>query len=133
MDFLATQLVHTQLTDASRVHVDRVSHRWWKETVAEMTYRLFSDQYAEEMAQVRWQVESIPQWIGAWMDYVSSLGWDEWQRLDIDLQRLYVLLDYVYDEDAGSWYRVLRNPKYVHWVAKVVVFTVQQYQQIPEE
>lgn len=36
-------------------------------------------------------------------------------------------MDYVHDEDGGSWHRVLRNPKYAVWVAKVVVFTMMQY------
>ena len=129
VDFLATQVVHAHLMDASRVHVDRVSHRWWKEDVEEMTHRLFGGQHGELLSRIRWQVDSIPQWIAAWMGYVSSLCWDEWQELDVDLQRLYVLLDYVYDEDGGAWCRVLRNPKYVNWVAKAVVFSLQQQQQ----
>ena len=110
-----------------RVHVVRMSHRWWKEDVEAMTQEHFGDQYADLLAQLRWQVDSVPQWIGIWMGYVSSLRWEEWQQLDVDLQRLYVLLDYVYDEDGGSWHRVLRNPKYATWVAKVVVFTLNQY------
>lgn len=61
------------------------------------------------------------------MSFVSSLCWDEWHGLDLDLQRLYVLLDYVYDEDRGAWHRVLRNLKYAHWVAKVILFVMDQY------
>lgn len=43
--FLATHVVRTQLTDASRVHMDRPSYRWWKETVEEMIQRLLAERY----------------------------------------------------------------------------------------
>ena len=40
------------------------------------------------------------------MGYISSLCWEEWNHLDMDLQRLFILLDYMYDEDSvGAWYR----------------------------
>lgn len=61
------------------------------------------------------------------MAYVNSLCLGEFERMDVDLQRLYVLLDYVYDEDGGAWHRVLRSPKYALWIAKSVVFVLEQY------
>jgi hypothetical protein len=49
--------------------------------------------------------------------------------------------DYVLDEDGGAWHRVLRarrsvcaersavvrSPKYALWIAKAVVFVLEQY------
>ena len=121
-EFLALQVVQAQLTDASRVHVDRVSHRWWKEDLRAFTYGIFAETCATLLSDIEWHVDTFPQWVGGWMSHISSLCWDEWNALDIDLQRLYVLLDYVYEEDGGtSWHRVLHNPKYASWVAKAVV------------
>lgn len=57
--------------------------------------------------------------------YVGTLAWDEWSDLDLDLQRLYVLLDY---EQPALWFpRILCNPKYSHWIAKLVLECLRQW------
>lgn len=143
------------------MHVDRQSHRWWKETIGELTDNLFGFVWNSHCPQwlfgrrirerhrtvtlacavhpavdhpliyrlVPWRPWEHSRVLGdnGWMVFVSALTWDEWQQLDLDLQRLYVLLDYIYDEDGGSWHRVVRNPKYAVWVAKVTVYTMMQY------
>ena len=50
--------------------------------------------------------------IGAMRDTMNAdaLPWDEWSALDIDLQRLYVVLDY--ECPPCWWSRILCNPKY---------------------
>lgn len=92
-----------------------------------MTRRLFVEDCGSILNTISWHVHTIHQWVAAWMGFVSSLCWSEWQALDIDLQRLYVLLDYVYDEDRGAWHRVLRNLKYAPWVAKAVLFVADNH------
>lgn len=126
-EFLALRVVQSQLVDAPRTSMDRMSYVWWKNTLDLLTRRLFSEQYSPLLNAIFWHVHSIHQWVTSWMGFVSSLCWTEWRTLDIDLQRLYVLLDYVYDEDRGAWHRVLRNLKYSHWVAKAVLFVMDQY------
>ena len=86
-EFLAVQMVQTNLTDTSRLHVDRHSHRWWKECIQEMTDRLFGEPYGDVLARLQWHVQSVHQWIGPWMGFVSSLCWEDWQQLELDLQR----------------------------------------------
>ena len=55
---------------------------------------------------------------------MASLGWDEWCNIDHDLQRLFILLDY---EFPGNWHtKILCNPKYIPWIAKLVVFCIHQ-------
>lgn len=65
------------------------------------------------------------QWLPAWLSYIATLSWDEWNNLDIDLQRLYVLLDYEY---ASNWFqKILCNAKYTQWIAKLIVFCLHQW------
>ena len=122
--FLSLRIVQSNLMDVSRIHVDRMSHHWWKTMIPEMLYRIFGHECHETLSHISHQVQHISHWISFWMSYVSALAWDEWITLDIDLQRLYVLLDYVHDEEGGQWSRILRNAKYSNWVAKVVATTM---------
>lgn len=135
-----------------RLH-DRMTHTWWTNTVVRMTHELFGPRHQILINQIQWQVSNIHVWIGAWMGFMGSLDWDEWQEIDQDLQRLFILLDYVYDEDASGpasffvrskkWTGLVHgsgcwpgprlsdhealcegNPKYADWVAKAVVFSI---------
>ena len=57
---------------------------------------------------------------------MGSLSWDEWSNVDADLQRLFILLDY---EFPGNWYsKILCNPKYIPWTAKLVVFCLDHWE-----
>ena len=114
--------------EVSHIHMDRMSRRWWGTQVAEFIEAFFAPTHNELVQQIYWQVDTMPQWITVWMEYITSLCWDEWNQMDVDLQRLYVLLDYA-GEDVGNttnWSRILRHPKYSDWVSKMVVFTLHQ-------
>jgi hypothetical protein len=51
----------------------------------------------------------------------------------VDLQRLYVLLDYAWEEPhADPWSRILKHSKYSEWVAKVVAFTLAPNQSVQQ-
>ena len=98
--------------------------------------------YAALVCQIRWQVHNILDWLPAWLAHIGSLNWDDWMHVDLDLQRLFVLLDY---EHPGHWQaRILCNAKYTAWpgacpagraprpVAKLVVFCLRQWQHFEE-
>jgi hypothetical protein len=51
--FLATHVVRAHLTDASRVHVDRASYGWWKETIDEMMQKLFAGRHKRHGSEIR--------------------------------------------------------------------------------
>ena len=113
--------------EVSKIHMDRMSRRWWSSQVAEYIQKFFSLSHGDLIDQICWQVNTMEQWISGWMSYINSLCWDEWKELDVDLQRLYVLLDYAYEEpQTGNWNRILKHPKYSDWVAKAVAFTLHQ-------
>ena len=62
---------------------------------------------------------------------MNSLCWDDWNQLDVDIQRLYVLLVYVCeDPNPVNWVRILKHAKYSEWVAKVLGFTMNQNRQL---
>jgi hypothetical protein len=125
-EFLAKRCVEANLMSASRMQMDRVTYRWWKETVPQLTERFFTAYHAPLLDHIGHQINSMPHWIFTWMNYVSSLCVEEWNLLHHDLQRLYVVLDYTNEDDAGAWIRVVCNPKNSEWVARLVVFTLQQ-------
>ena len=84
--------------------------------------RHLGEQHAVVVQQMRWQIGGIMYWLPSWLAYIGSLGWDEWMNIDHDLQQLFILLDY---EFPGNWYpKILCNPKYIPWIAKLVVFCI---------
>lgn len=125
-EFLAQRCVEANIMATSRVQTDRVTHRWWKETVPRLTERFFAAYHAALLDHIGHQINNMPHWIGTWMSYVSSLCVEEWNRLHQDLQRLYVVLDYAHEDDASAWIRVVCNPRNSEWVARMVVFTLNQ-------
>ena len=127
-EVLVTRVIESTLMEVSRIHMDRMSRRWWGTQVAEFIEAFFAPTHNELVQQIYWQVDTMPQWITVWMEYITSLCWDEWNQMDVDLQRLYVLLDYA-GEDVGNttnWSRILRHPKYSDWVSKMIVFSLHQ-------
>ena len=129
MDFLILRIIGTNPIEPSRIHMDRLSRRWWELQVGVYIQSFFSASHGELIGAITWQVETMPQWISVWMEYMGSLCWQEWNELDVDIQRLYVLLDYAWEEphsDGDKWSRILRHSKYSDWVAKVVAFTLTQ-------
>ena len=115
------------MMEISRVHMDRMSRRWWGSQVSQYIEWFFGTTYGPLVHDICWHVETMPQWISLWMAYMNSLCWDDWNQLDVDIQRLYVLLDYVCeDPNPVNWVRILKHAKYSEWVAKVVVFTMNQ-------
>jgi hypothetical protein len=127
-EFLTTRFIESTVMEVSRTQMDRMSRRWWGTQVSEFVDTFFSHSHTHLIQQIYWQVDTMSHWITAWMEYIGSLCWDEWNQLDVDLQRLYVLLDYA-GEDVGNtanWSRILRHPKYCDWVSKMVVITLNQ-------
>jgi hypothetical protein len=125
-DFIANRVVEANVMEVSRTHMDRMSRRWWGTQVSEYMDAFFAASHASLIQQIYWQVDTMSQWITGWMGYMNALCWDEWNQLDVDLQRLYVLLDYAGDDvgNPANWPRILKHPKYSEWVAKMVVFTL---------
>lgn len=138
-EFLALRIAQASLMDATLSTVDHATYQWLTTlpqgcvvgctdtplTADEMTEVYFGEHHGTLIDQVRWQVQHIMHWLPTWLSYVSTMCWDEWTVLDGDLQRLYLLLDY---EHPNAWYhKILCNAKYTGWIAKVVVFCLQQW------
>ena len=148
LEFLTMRIVEASNMEVSKAHVDRFSRRWWSTQVGSYIEFFFGHKYRHLIHRITWSVDTISQWILGWMNHINSLCWEEWHELDVDLQRLYVLLDHGVHTDAmssithtmipipnrsaaavraaprrGNWLRILKHPKYSEWVAKVVVFT----------
>lgn len=124
-EFLALSVIQAYLVDVSQLSLDHASLQWCQRVDA-WTDEFFGATHRRLLDHIRWQVRHILGWLPMWMVYVSTLCWDEWNELDIDLQRLYVLLDY---EHPMQWSgRILCNPKYRNWVAKLVTFCLRQWE-----
>lgn len=130
LPFLTAKVVEASMMEISRINTDRMSRRWWENEVPDLLDRYFAQSHGTLIQQIYWQVDTMPQWVNVWMDYITSLCQDEWNQLDLDLQRLYLLLDYAATDDitnrSSSWLRILKHPKYTEWVAKVITFTMLQ-------
>lgn len=104
--------------------------RWWSAQVCEFVQHFFGYTHADLINHFRWQVDTLALWISPWMDHINALCQEEWNRLDVDLQRLYVLLDYASENGGGDsiapsgWMHILKHPKYCSWVAKVLLFNM---------
>ena len=124
-EFLALRLVQANLTDLGQPStVDHATFAWYR-TLEGHTEQLFGQRHGRALERIRWQVHNLMHWLPGWMAYIGSLCWDEWMSLDLDLQRLYLLLDY---EHPGAWYpKILCNSKYSVWIAKVVTFCLEQW------
>ena len=128
-EFLAMRVAQSYLVDPSQPQLDYPTLQW-HHAVDGWTEEFFGQQHASLLAQIRWQVVHVLVWLPAWLTHVGTLGWDEWSRLDIDLQRLWVLLDY---EQPPKWFsRILSRPKYIPWVAKLVVFSLMQWEALKQ-
>ena len=125
IEFLATRAVEWQLMDISRPNVDHATFDWFKHTIRVFTYTMFGERHRIQLERIVWQVQNITQWLPVWVSYMGNLPSAEWKAIDIDLQRLCAILDY---EHQHAWNRIICNPKYTPWIAKVVVFCVEQAQ-----
>jgi hypothetical protein len=125
LEFLATRTVEWQLMDISRPDVDHNTFDWFKRSIREFTYTVFGERHRIQLERIVWQVLNISQWLPVWVSYTENLPSNEWNAIDIDLQRLCAILDY---EHQHAWNRIICNPKYTPWIAKVVVFCIQQAQ-----
>lgn len=123
-EFLAVRAVQAHLVDVNSPCVDHATLQWYR-SLGGMVDEHFGEHQRVLIDRIRWQVCHVMQWLPTWLVYVSTLCWDEWMNLDIDLQRLYLLLDY---EHPSQWFtKILCNPKYTAWIAKLVVFCLQQW------
>lgn len=118
--------IQSQLMDLNHPALDHATLHWHRSLDGLMD-EFFGHEHAKLLEQIRWQVQNIMTWLPTWMVYVSTLCWEEWGHLEVELQRLYMLLDY---EHPPNWFsKILSNPKYTTWVAKLVVFCLRQHQQ----
>lgn len=123
-EFIALRIAQSYLIDPVQLGMDLLSHDWYH-SVAEWVGTLFNPKHAEFIQQIHWQCVNIQSWLPQWITHIATLCWEDWSVLDLDLQRLFVLLDY---EHPSSWWRkILCNPKYTLWIAKAVLFCVQQW------
>ena len=124
-EFLALRAIEARLMDVHRPTVDARTRAWWTDTVEAFGREVFCATHL--FARVAWQVDNAAAWLGGWLGYVASLTWSEWNALDPDLQRLFVLLDYAAqsDETGGDCFRVLCNPRYSAWVAKAIALCIE--------
>lgn len=83
--------------DWNHPSLDHATLQWLRDLPG-MLHEFFHHRYAADLAQIEWQVDSILEWLPVWTGHIGTLCWEEWVRLDADLQRLYLLLDY---ERAG--------------------------------
>lgn len=132
-EFIAMRIAQAYLaptTDPSHLSMDLLSHDWYQ-SMASWVGTLFNSKHGDFIQQIHWQVLHIQGWLPHWIAHISSLSWEDWSVLDLDLQRLFVLLDY---EHPSSWWRkILCNPKYTPWIAKAVLFCLQQWEQFDAE
>lgn len=86
--------------------MDVASQNWLHVIVPHLNTQLFKTRHAPILDRIQWHInhlrpfkrgmmrpDNLPEWIPMWLQFVSSLAWDEWRALDTDLQRLYVLLN----------------------------------------
>ena len=128
--FLIHRVVEATNMESSRLPMDRMSRLWWSNMVGGFLNEFFGHTHTFEIQQICWQVEMMPRWIASWMNQMACLCWTEWNQLDLDLQRLYLLLDYA-SEDC-NWIRILKHPKYTDWVAKAVMHFIHQGGEVDE-
>lgn len=143
-EFLAMRVVQSHLYDTSPVNVDHDTQQWYR-SMGMWAESFFGEHHGTLLDRIQWQVMHIGMWLTAWQSYIGTLDWEAWSELDIEIQRLYVLLprprpnapyrgrpgpagpDY---EHPGSWWpRILCNPKYTQWIAKLIVFHLRQWEE----
>lgn len=91
-EFLALRVAQAYLSDFTLPTVDLASYQWLR-SLDDMTEMFFGEQHGELIDRVRWQIHNVMNWLPTWLTYVATLSWNEWSTMDIDLQRLYLLLD----------------------------------------
>jgi hypothetical protein len=96
-EFLAHRTVESRLADHNQ-GVDGHTHHWLTVTVPEYTHRLFGadDAGAALVDRIGEWVDTLYHWIGSWMWYTAALPPADWAALDLRLQRLFILLFYVF-------------------------------------
>ena len=93
-----------------------------------MTDDFFGGHHGPVSHRIRWQVHSLLDWLPVWVVAVNAMGWDEWNQLDDDLQRLFVLLDH---EVQCRWHtKILCSAKYMPWLARLIVLCLRQWEEV---
>jgi hypothetical protein len=125
IEFLAARSIEWLLMDISRPSIDHTTFDWFKYTVREFTVLLFGERHCMLLNRIEWQIQNILHWLPVWVAYIKHITRDEWNRLDIDIQRIHSLLEY---EPCSAWYHIICNPKYTTGMAKVVMFCIEQWE-----
>lgn len=90
-EFLAVRIVQAQLLEMSQATVDQDSHDWYR-SMGNSAEVFFGEQHGHLIDRIQWQVANISAWLPGWMAHISNLRREDWSALDVDLQRMYVLL-----------------------------------------
>ena len=125
IQFLATRSIEWLLTDLSRPNIDHATFDWFKRTVREFTVLVFGERHCMLLNRIEWQIQNVLHWLPVWVAYIKHITREEWNRLDIDIQRIHSLLEY---EPCTSWGHIICNPKYTTGMAKVVMFCMEQWE-----
>ena len=72
----------------------------WYRSLDVLIDDFFAGNHAATIEHIRWQVHRILDWLPSWLTFINTLRWDDWINLDLDLQRLFILLDY---EHPANW------------------------------
>ena len=89
---------------------------------------MFSE-YEDVLVRIHWLIHNILEWVPLWLTHVGTMCRDEWLALDLELKKLFVVLEY---EHPSLWHgKVLCNPPYTPWVAKLVVFAMRNADRDP--
>lgn len=127
IEFLTRRIIECFFLKEHKSFQDEKSHIWWSEMMPHFHCYFFGECEAVVLNRIEWHLKNIDEWLPVFLQYISTLSWTDWNRLDVSLQRLYVLLDY---ENEKNWGRVLGNPKYIGCLAKAVLFCLEQWEGI---
>ena len=124
-EFLTRRVLESKFIRNHTSYQDPRSQEWWIETIPFFSRFFFGHRDVLVLQRITWHLENIPEWMPIWIQYISTLPWQEWQLLDTNMQRLFILLDY---ENAKSWNRIICNPRYIGCLAKAILFCLEQWE-----
>lgn len=126
-EFLVHRCLQARLLPSADPTIDHATITWYQ-CLEGMTDDFFGFHHGPLIHRIRWQVHSLLDWLPIWVVSVNAMSWDEWNQLDDDLQRLFVLLDH---EAPCRWHtKILCNAKYMPWLARLIVLCLRQWEEV---
>jgi hypothetical protein len=119
-EFLVVRELQTVFAH-SDMRMDTASRVWFTQDIPRLTEQFFGVYYARFFRHVRFQIEHLHQWLPPFLCFLSGWEPEDWDQLDNDTKRLWVLLDYEY---PSAWDRILRNAKYHIGLAKMILLSL---------